>query len=203
MELQLEHHLDPIKSLIYPANASMKNIKRIATIALMVEQGSDSPFFNAFFPSDVRKPDADQKAFYCNDPDKGPKDAIFKTDIKYTDWVPLKKPFIDEDISAVLDKECYPSLMTLFDMQFKGTSRNFHYAMYEGSLTVPPCFEDVYWIVVLNTAKIRREQLLYIDRLFDIKPSRVLQKNNDRTIAYGEYKYSDIHDAIGNNIINK
>lgn len=44
--------MDTLKSLIWPANFAAKNIKRIATIAVFIEQGADAPFFNSMFPAD-------------------------------------------------------------------------------------------------------------------------------------------------------
>jgi len=52
LEIQLEHHLDLLKSLIWPANATRTNIKRIAIFALLAQStGSTSnPFVNSLFP---------------------------------------------------------------------------------------------------------------------------------------------------------
>jgi len=63
LELQLEHYMDTVKSLIWPSNFVAKNIKRVATISILFDQGADSPFFNSMFPEDVWKKEAEQQNY--------------------------------------------------------------------------------------------------------------------------------------------
>jgi len=66
---------------------------------------------------------------------------------------------------------------------------------------MPPCQEDVYWIIVLKPIQATLRQLVFVDSLFNIKPSRQIQKMNGRWIVYGHYKGADIFDTLSNNVI--
>jgi hypothetical protein len=138
--------LDLLKSLIWPSNAIKTSIKRIAIFALLAQStGSTSnPFINSLFPYDVSKAVAAQKSFY--DPAQPP---VLTVDPKFMDYVPIDRPYITGDISKTIAPGKFPNIMTLFDPYFNGMDYNFYYAMYHGSYTTPPCFEDVIWIVGL------------------------------------------------------
>lgn len=58
------------------------------------------------------------------------------------------------------------------------------YAMYYGSTTRPPCYEDVLWVVFPKPIKIKTIQIEYIDQLFKVKPTRVIQPLNNRVVTY-------------------
>jgi hypothetical protein len=87
---------------------------------------------------------------------------------------------------------------------FNGTyDADVPYAMYEGSLTSPPCTEDILWVIFLDDIKASQEQIKFIDNLFVIKPSRHLQNLNRRALTYGTYEQRSIMDAISKRIIRK
>jgi len=75
--------------------------------------------------------------------------------------------------------------------------------MYEGSLTTPPCTENVLWVVFLDTIRAGAEQIRALDSFFQTKPSRALQKVNRRPITYQTYEARTIMDAIMKRIIKR
>lgn len=89
----------------------------------------------------------------------------------------------------------------LFHSATRGLSFSFNYAMYEGSMPMPPCMEDTYWIVILDPIQASLRQLQFVDSLFNIKPSRHIQLQNNRWITYGKYDSADINDTIDYNVI--
>lgn len=54
-----------------------------------------------------------------------------------------------------------------------------------GSMTTPPCMEDVLWVVVLKSIMAEPEDLIFIDRLFNVKPSRHLMDSHRRPVSWG------------------
>lgn len=72
----------------------------------------------------------------------------------------------------------------LFD-PMGGLKQNTEYAMYYGSTTRPPCYEDVLWVIFPNRPiKIKSIHIQYIDKLFKIKNARVIQPLNNRIVTY-------------------
>lgn len=65
----------------------------------------------------------------------------------------------------------------------------FNYFTYDGSLTTPPCYESVTWIVINNAMKIYSKDLKAMQKLFGfegtIAPNyRPIQNTNGRVIEY-------------------
>lgn len=70
-------------------------------------------------------------------------------------------------------------------------------------MTVPPCTENVQWIVLQKPIAASEEQIMAIDRLHNVKLSRALTPTNRRPITHGWFHSSNIHSAISKNAINK
>jgi len=182
LELQVEHHLDLIKSLIWPDNAKHSQIPRKAFVSFLAKVGGNNPFFRNILskehPQLLRE---ERMGFKVLDREKVP----FAT---------------GKDLSWELKPNDF-NLFDLFNPQKQGVNYQFIYAMYEGSTTTPPCQEDAYWIVITNTINVGRKQLIFIDSMFSTKPSRTLQKQNERWITWGNYDTTDIFDVMGYNAI--
>lgn len=161
LEIQLEHHLDLIKSLIYPKNALHGKVYRKMMLSFMVKKGGINNFLDKILDKE-KFPREDRSGNLA----LSRKVAPFITD----------KP-IKFDI-----KENELLMEDLLHSDSKGLPYDFSYAMYEGSYPMPPCQEDVYWIIILKPIQATIRQLVFVDSLFNIKPSRHVQKMNGRFI---------------------
>jgi len=123
--------------------------------------------------------------------DKIPKDEDFKT------AVPKEPVEVDESV----DEGKSPLMYILGDTLMAEQATEFDYASYMGSMTQPPCTEKVLWFVMLKPVFADLQQLTFIDRLWSTKPSRHLQKQNNRPISYGFYYNSNIVNGISKRII--
>ncbi|KAF1743222.1 hypothetical protein MXB_891 [Myxobolus squamalis] len=52
--------------------------------------------------------------------------------------------------------------MSIYDIIGQGWEKDFHYAHYQGSLTTPPCYESVTWIVANKALKVLWADVVYI-----------------------------------------
>lgn len=165
MEIQFEGCLNLAHSLIRPGVATKKVVPSKLFVAILVDVGSPSPFFQEV----VNSIEIDEE---------GKKDPEGKE--------------IDEKKVSFYD-------LLKFNDQWEDAA----FAMQEGSLTTPPCTENALWVVFLDSIRAGTEQIRMIDSMWNIKPSRSLQKVNRRPITYSTYESRTIRDAIMKRIVRR
>lgn len=166
LEMQLEHHLDLIKSLIWPENGLHNQIPRKMVLSFMFTKGGLNPLLMKIFDDKKNFKREERGGYLVLSREKAP--FITNTPIEST--LPENKILMED----------------LFHSASRGLSYNFNYAMYEGSMPMPPCQEDTYWIIILDPIQASLRQLQFVDSLFNIKPSRHIQLQNNRWITYGK-----------------
>jgi len=125
MEVQVEHHIDLLKSLIYPRDIMGSTIRRVLMISFLASSGMNNPLLAQFFPLDLtgksQNPD-DKKSPIADAP-------LFM--IKRMDdlIMPEKIPEPAAPITATYPPAKFTSLQNLFSLRTGGVPFNFNYAM--------------------------------------------------------------------------
>lgn len=79
----------------------------------------------------------------------------------------------------------------------------FSFAAYKGSMTVPPCTENVQWVVLQKPISASVEQINAIDKLHNVKLSRALTPLHGRPISHGWFHSSNIKTAMARKVIQE
>ncbi len=93
-----------------------------------------------------------------------------------------KEHSLIKDIWTVMPEKAGESVKVDVKINAKGIlPKDRSYYAYSGSLTIPPCSEDVTWIIMKESIEVSSEQISRFRELYDVN-SRPVQPINDRII---------------------
>lgn len=68
---------------------------------------------------------------------------------------------------------------------------------------MPPCTENVLWVVLQKPIMASADQIYFIDRMHTTKLSRALNPHNRRPVTHGYFQSSNIKSALSRQVIKK